>query len=280
MSAGSVDGRGGAARPIGASLPKIAGFKPSREQKRIWNRGDSPRSGEPVWRNSYTVGTFEFRDVWKPINGGKKRNGTRWVRALLKAARGYELKTRAQRRKKDPGTRNGAIGAIGMEVLEYLYDTVDYANGRLEPAIRTIADKLQRSYSAVSDALKRLRTHGFLNWIRRSQPIDDPVPGGPQVQQASNAYALLVPPTMRAWLSRTIGDPPTPACEEDRIAQRDADFQHMISGLSSTQFMDEVWRGDALLGETLKRLARAVDHRDSQKGESGRADETGVSKDT
>ena len=272
--------RGGMARPIGASLPNIAGFKPSKDQKRIWNRGDSPRSGEPVWRNSYTVGTFEYRDVWKSISDGTARGGKRWTRALLKAARGYELTTRGQRRDKEPGTRNGAIGAIGIEVLEYLYDTVDYANGRLEPAIRTIADKLQRSYSAVSDALKRLRTHGFLHWIRRSEPIDHPEPGGPRVKQASNAYALLVPPAMRGWLSRLIGKPPTPACEEDRLKQRERDFTAMISGLSATQFMDEVWRGESLLGETLKRLAAAVDRRDSQKCESGRADETGVSKDT
>lgn len=162
------------AQPFGLIAAGLAKAALSRKTRARLERGDSPRSGEPVWRNSYTVGQIEDR-IWKPINGGKLRAGKRWTGALLKAAKALELRTRAERRAKEPGARNGALGVVGIAVLEYLYDTVDYASGRLDPALRTIADATGHAYSAVHDALVRLRNHGFLTWARRSNatPLDE-----------------------------------------------------------------------------------------------------------
>lgn len=254
----------------------MLGLQASREQKKRWSRGDSPRSGEPVWRNSYYVGQIEDR-IWRPINGGRVRDGKRWTRALLKAARSFERSTRETRRETEPGARNGALGPIGVEVLEYLYEVVDYATGRLDPAVRTIAEAIGYSYSAVHDALVRLRRHGFLSWMRRSKPVDDPKPGGQQVEQASNAYALLVPEAMRGWLSRLVGKPPVPECEEARRERERADFERMLGQLTSTELIDQHFDRSTLLGETLRRLASAVDRREAHGGESSRADETGGS---
>lgn len=263
------------AQPIGLLAAKFTGAKLSRQTRAKLSRGDSPRSGQPVWRNSYSVGQIENR-IWRPINGGSVRNGKRWTGALLKAARGLELKSRRARRGDEKGVRNGQIGEIGLEVLEYLYRTVDYATGQLDPAVRTIADALERSYSAVHDALKRLREAGFIQWIRRSKPKDDPQPGEPHVEQASNAYALLVPQTMRAWLSRLLGTPPIPECENDRRKADKSAFEAMLEGLSVEGHFNAQWSGDSLLGETLRNLARSIDRREAQHCESGRTDETGV----
>lgn len=237
-------------------------------------RGDSPRSGQPVWRNSYYVGQIEDR-VWRPINGGTRRGGKRWTAALLKGAKKFELKTRAERRKLEPGARNGELGEVGIEVLEYLYTTVDYATGRLEPALRTIAEEIGRAYSAVHAALKRLRDKGFIHWMRRSEPIEDPEPGGPLVRQASNAYALLCPPAMRDWLGRLLGRPPMPECEADRRKREHAEFHRMLDSLTAQELLASTWDGNSLLGETLRNLAAAVDQRDRQQRESSRTDETG-----
>ncbi|WP_338445976.1 hypothetical protein V5F89_12575 [Pelagerythrobacter marensis] len=252
----------------------MLGLQVSREQRKQWSRGDSPRSGEPVWRNSYYVGQIEDR-IWRPINGGRVRDGKRWTRALLKAARSFERSTREKRRETEPGARNGALGPIGIEVLDYLYEVVDYATGRLEPAVRTIAEAIGYSYSAVHDALVRLRAHGFINWMRRSKPVEEPKPGGQQVEQASNAYALLVPEGMRKWLSRLVGRATTPECEEARRERERAEFQRMLDQLTATEFIDHHFDRSTLLGETLRRLATAVDRREAHRGESGRADETG-----
>lgn len=239
-------------------------------------RGDASRSGAPVWRNSYYVGQIEDR-IWKPINGGTRHGGKRWTAALLKGAKKFERTTREQRRETEPGARNGALGDVGLAVLEYLYETVDYATGRLEPALRTIANEIGHSYSAVHRAITRLREHGFLAWMRRSEPVEDPAPGEPTVKQVSNAYALLCPPAMRSWLSRLLGGAPTPECEADRRKRERAEFDAMLAGLTAQERLAATWTGGALLGDTLKDLAALVDRRESQSRESSKSDEIGGS---
>lgn len=265
-----------AANPFGAIAAKVAGVTLRRQTRILLSRGDSPRSGERVWRNSYTEGTIEDR-VWRRISDGSARGGKRWTGALLKAARQYEYRTRLERRQQEPGARNGRLGEVGLEVLAFLYETVDYATGRLEPAIATIAQSVGRSYAAVHAALCRLRREGFLHWIRRSRPIEDPEPGGPQVEQVPNAYALLVPEPMKAWLSGLLRKAPPAECELDRQRAEKERFEQMLSGLSTVERHDHTWAGDQLLGETLRNLAAALDRRDSQKGESSTARETGGS---
>lgn len=264
------------ATPFGLAAARISGAALSRKTRILLERGDSPRSGERVWRNSYTEGTIEDR-IWKPISDGKVRSGKRWTASLLDAARKFEYRTRLTRRETEPGARNGALGEIGLEVLSFLYGLVDYATGRLEPAIATIAEQIGRSYSAVHDALCRLRRAGFLHWMRRSRPIDDPVPGGPQVEQVPNAYALLVPEGMKAWLHNRFKPAPAPACEMDRRRMEKAAFDEMLAGLTTEEKHDATWNGDNLLGETLRKIAAAIDARNLKKGESGRAGETGGS---
>lgn len=264
------------ASPFGAIAAKITKVTLDRKTRALLERGDSPRSGEKVWRNSYTEGTIEDR-VWKPISDGSARGGKRWTGALLKAARDFEYRTRLKRREKEPGARNGALGEVGLEVLGFLYQTVNFATGRLEPAIATIAEAVGRSYSAVHEALCRLRTEGFLHWMRRTRPIDDPAPGGPLVEQVANAYALLVPTSAKDWMRTLFRKGPAPECDVDRRTREKEAYEAMLSGLTTQERHDATWNGDRLLGETLARLAAALDARDCQKGESGRARETGVS---
>lgn len=262
--------------PFGLTAAKIANTALGRRARMLLERGDSRRSGERIWRNSYTEGTIEDR-IWKPINDGTARGGKRWTGALLKAAKAFEYRTRLQRREKEPGARNGALGEIGIEVLEALYEMVDFASGRLEPAIATVAEAIGRSYSAVHEALCRLRKEGFLHWMRRSRPIDEPEPGGPQVEQVSNAYALLVPAAMTDWMRSLFRKGPKPACDEDRRRQERETYEAMFARMSAEERHNVTWNGDGLLGETLRRLAAAVDVRVSLEGESGKTRETGGS---
>lgn len=264
------------ASPFGLVAARVANSQLGRKTRALLERGDSPRSGEKVWRNSYTEGTIEDR-VWKPIHDGTARGGKRWVGALLKAARALEYRTRRERRQVDPGSRNGALGEVGIEVLAFLYEKVDFATGRLDPAIQTIADAIGRSYSAVHDALCRLRKEGFLHWMRRSRPIDDPQPGGQQVEQIPNAYALLIPEPMKAWLRALFYKGPTPGCDDDRRNNEKKAYEAMLAGLSSEERHKTTWNGDNLLGETLRRLAAGLDRRSIHKGESASTGETGGS---
>lgn len=268
--------RSGDGKPFGLVAAGLVGNALSRRTRALLERGDSPRSGERVWRNSYTEGTIEDR-VWRPIHDGTRRGGKRWTAALLKMARELEYRTRRLRREKEPGSRNGTLGEVGLEVLAWLYETVDYATGRLEPAIATIAEAIGRSYGAVHEALCRLRQAGFLHWMRRTRPVDEPEPGGPRVEQVTNAYALLVPEAARPWLGAMFRRAPAPACEQDRRARERQAFQAMLAQVSATEALNATWDGSRLLGETLRKLAAAIDRRDLQKGESSSTGETGGS---
>lgn len=264
------------ASPFGLIAAKVTKTALGRKTRALLERGDSPRSGEKVWRNSYTEGTIEDR-VWKPIHDGTARGGKRWVGALLKAAKALEYKTRLKRRQVEPGSRNGALGEIGIEVLEFLYELVDFSTGRLEPAIQTIADGIGRSYGAVHEALCRLRKEGFLHWMRRSRPIDNPQPGGQQVEQIQNAYALLVPTEMKDWLRALFKGAPEPGCEQDRRKRERDAYEAMLTSLTAEERHNATWSGDRLLGETLRRLAAGIDARDIRRGESSSTGETGGS---
>lgn len=251
-----------------------AGMVADRATAAGFNPGGNPRTHAPVWRNSYTVGQIEDR-VWKPINGGTARGGKRWTKALMKMAEKLELKTRAKRRETDPGARNGDIGDVGLKVLRFLYETVDYATGRLEPSIRTIADEIGHAYSAVHRALVRLRKLEFVGWMRRSKPKENPEPSGPQVEQASNAYALLCPKGLTGWLQKLFAKAPAPECDADRRKRERSEFEAMLESLTTQERHAATWTGSALLGETLGAIAAKVDERERNKRESSRSDETG-----
>lgn len=52
-------------------------------------------------------------------------------------------------------------------------------------------------------------------------------------------------------------------------------FETMLAGLTAKERYEATWSGDDLLGETLARLAAALDSRGASLCESGRAGETG-----
>jgi len=219
--------------------------------------GSSPRSGQPVWRNSYYEGQLEDR-IWRPIGIGRQRGtrkgASRLAGAVLKAARALDLRTRKERKANTPG-----------------YGLVDYATGRLEPAINTIAERTGYSYSAVHNALARLRDRGFLKWIRRSRKTENKGEAGPQVVQIPNAYALTIPVEFQDFVNRLIGDANTPDCEQWRREQAGKDLDALIAQVSASRFHRDFWAGDKLTGESFASIAAALDR---QERESSRAGET------
>lgn len=262
------------ARPIGAIAAQLVGAKLDRKTRTRLGRGDSFRTNQPVWRNSYYVGQIEDR-LWKPFADGTVRGGKRLAGALLQAARTIERKTRQERKAREPGKQRGVLGQVGVDVLEALLEIVDFMTGRLEPAIATLATRTGYSYSAVHAALKRLREQGFLHWVRRSKPVDNPVPGGPRVEQVANAYVLLVPAALKGLMAGLFGKSPLPSDDAWRRDERKRSVAEMLATLSPDEFMRATWTGDPLQGETLKRIASLMEANWSAKGESSKCGETG-----
>ena len=205
------------------------------------------RERTPVRRQSRAAGRCEGV-FWRRTNRQE-------VRQIVLAARRYELACR------EPGSRNGPLGGVAIEVLELFANLVDFRTGRLEPAIETLMRMLRRSRDAIVRALKALRSHGFLDWLRRYVPTGNEG-RGPQVKQTSNAYRLSLPARAKQFLGRFGAPPPPPDDHVHAEAERQAATEAHRASLP----LDELALfdvGDNPLGQALARLARSMKQRES-----------------
>lgn len=179
------------------------------------------RTEQPVRRHSYRKGREGL--FWQPISRQDARR-------IVFAARRYELDT------KERGRRNGALGHVALEVITYLAHLVDYRTGRLEPSIATLMRKLHRSRGAIVRALKTLRGHGFLDWIRRYERTGGQGVRGPQVQQTSNAYRMMLPARAAKLIGRYFTPPPMPADAEQHETEKAAEALRYTDSLSRADY--------------------------------------------
>lgn len=206
------------------------------------------RCPTPVRRRSHLKGRSEGR-IWQATT-------RKDVQAILKAA---EIYNEAGLHEK--GERSGPLGSVALDVLRLFVNLIDFRTGRLEPSITTIMDRLGRSRDTIVRALKNLRAHGFLDWLRRYEPTGNEG-RGPQVQQASNAYRLSLPEKARQFLGRFGKAPPPPADHgQDQQAWSEA-----IDAYRKTLPLDErtqIDAGDSPLGRALVSMAKSLMKRES-----------------
>ena len=156
--------------------------------------GGKRRGADPVWRHSFDVDSRQA-DVFRPIADGTIPGGLAWADDYLRLAKEYDVIH------KKKGERSPLM-ANGIRVLEALLrNFLDFKTGQLDPAITALMKVTALSKNAVVDALKRLREHGFLDWVRRSEKTTNVGEAGPQRQQATNAYHFDI-----GRLGRALGD--------------------------------------------------------------------------
>jgi hypothetical protein len=164
---------------------------------------------------------------------------------------------RFERLHRPPGSRTGPLGSVALEVLELLTNLVAFRTGQLDPSLETIMRHCRRSKDAVVTALKNLRAHGFLDWLRRYVPADRDG-AGPQVQQTTNAYRLSLPARAAALVGRWFGAPP-PDDDSHRRASAAADAKA------------QAW-SESPLAAAVERLGQAM--KDRQERESAQRSES------
>lgn len=201
----------------------------------------------PVRRHSSAAGRCEGV-FWR-------RTSRQDVQKILLAVKRYELAGR------QPGSRSGPLGAVAIELVELFANMVDFRTGRLEPSIETLMRQLKRSRDAIVRALKALRAHGFLDWLRRYVPTGNEG-AGPQVQQTSNAYRLSLPARALRLLGR-LGMAPPPPDDHSHAQEQHAEE---IKAHQDSLPLDELplfTIGDNPLGRALANLGKAMKQRES-----------------
>jgi hypothetical protein len=149
------------------------------------------RAPWPVWKDSTTK-----KVKFVPL--AKKR-----AVKIFHKARAFERQTRQK------GKQDGALGRNGLLVLHTLiFDILNYATGRLDPAIETIARKACISISSVKRGLANLKRSGLLHWIRRAAETHDEK-GRFCLKQDTNAYGI-VPPSQWLGFFDPLPDAPPP----------------------------------------------------------------------
>lgn len=206
------------------------------------------RCPTPVRRRSHFKGRSEG-SIWRPTT-------RKDVQAILKAA---EIYNEAGLHEK--GERSGPLGSVALDVLRLFVNLIDFRTGRLEPSITTIMDRLGRSRDTIVRALKNLRAHGFIDWLRRYEPTGNEG-RGPQVQQVSNAYRLSLPEKARQFLGRFGKAPPPPADHgQDQRA-----WSEVIDAYRKALPLDERTQldvGNTPIGQALVRIAKGLMKRES-----------------
>jgi hypothetical protein len=150
----------------------------------------------PVWRDSTT----------KPVKFPPLKKAK--AAQLYRKARAHDRRTH----ERGSGKHGGALGRTALNVLQtLLFDFQNYTTGRLDPSIDAIALKAGCGATAVKNALKKLKSLGFLTWLRRAKEARDEN-GGYILQQETNAYAIL-PETN--WVGYE--EPPQPTVEPWQI---------------------------------------------------------------
>lgn len=220
------------------------------------------RERTPVRRSSRPAGRCEGL-FWRRITAQEAAQ-------IRLAAEKYEFATMQAKGK---GARTGALGGVGLEVVRYLTRLIG-RDGRLDPSIDFLMHKLGRSRDAIVTALKALRDHGFLDWLRRYVPTGNEG-RGPQVIQTSNAYRLSLPERARRLLGRMVSSPPIPADFAHRRAMQAAEIEAYaatlpMAGQLALKLDDEGMAASlARLWEGIqRRKERESDHRTESKLDS------------
>jgi hypothetical protein len=179
-----------------------------------------------------------------------------------KAVRLYHQAREFERRTRQPGRQDGALGRNGLKVFESLiFDFLNHATGQLWPSVAAIARKAAISERSVRRGLDNLKAAGVLDWHRRKTSIL--ALGQILWFQLSNAYQILTvdrwrgytppdeapPPTGDTWGAA----PPLPSGLE-RAVQMQAERQAITPFLLAA--LEEDPRDEMQL--TLARLARGI----------------------
>ena len=133
-------------------------------------------------RNSYDVNDPRAQ-VFSKILDGTKAQGWAFIGAIRESVKALTIQHRAERYEGPD-----RLQRVDIFVIDALLSMLDFATGDLYPSYDTIARKAGVSRRATIDSISRLKSHRFLDWVRRTVVAETVGEAGPQREQTSNGY--------------------------------------------------------------------------------------------
>ncbi|WP_294266324.1 hypothetical protein [uncultured Sphingomonas sp.] len=103
----------------------------------------------------------------------------------MRAAREFDVHCRRE-------SGRSPLGASGLQVLEaiLLNHWHDFRSGHIDPALSQLEAATGYARTTIVAILKRLKQHGFIDWVRRTQNLHRAGKAGPQRCQVNNLYFI------------------------------------------------------------------------------------------
>ena len=227
-------------------------------------RSGSPHpTGAAVLRGSLEEGSFEHR-FWRTYQKGET---DRLHQAAVDLARIRRHGLRADRRQSEAVDRGPALPSIlpprlsqsATAIFKLLCELGRLCKGEIYPTYDWFIEKTGFARATVARAIAQLKEAGFLIIQRRCKRVHRDGPG-PRYEQTSNAYRLEWPAALSRWLNALRTPCPLPDDELVRLQTTDEDLRVMERPRKSEVSSDQT----ALL-DTLARMARTIEERESQK---------------
>lgn len=225
--------------------------------------GSAHPTGAAVLRGSLEEGSFEDR-FWRTYQKGET---DRLHQAAVDLARIRRHGLRADRRQARASAIDSApptmlpprLSQSATAIFKLLCELGRLCKGEIYPTYDWFIEKTGFARATVARAIAQLKDAGFLLVQRRCKRVERDGPG-PRFEQTSNAYRLEWPTGLDRWLDGQRVPCPLPDDEVVRLQAEENDHRRMqqrrIQNKSSEEF--------ALL-DTLARMARTIDERESQK---------------
>ena len=164
---------------------------------------------------------------------------------------------------KKKGERRGPLSFYTPRIYDVLMGFRDFTNGACFPSIKGIARRANVAIATVDKALCELVDAGLLGKLLRTRPVENPEPGGPQVEQITTAYWFLVPSWLADALKKAFGSAPKPDDQEQHEADQAAQLAQMLGSLSAEDLAAFHAGDQSILARALVSFGRSHDRRSS-----------------
>ncbi|QUM74588.1 helix-turn-helix domain-containing protein [Sphingopyxis granuli] len=225
--------------------------------------GSAHPTGAAVLRGSLEEGTFEHR-FWRTYQKGET---DRLHQAAVDLARIRRHELRADRRQAKASAIGSAppsmlppqLSQSATAIFKLLCELGRLCKGEIYPTYDWFIEKTGFARATVARAIAQLKDAGFLLIQRRCKRVERDGPG-PRYKQTSNAYRLEWPVGLDRWLNAQRTPCPLPDDEMVRLQVEEDNHRTMQLSKPPRKSTEEL-----ALFDTLARMARTIEERESQK---------------